>query len=322
MQENQAVSMSAPIDVQRVRSLFSDPERTAPADFLRREIAQRMHERLDLIKLTPQVVLDAGCGDGADLAMLAQRFAQAQVLGLDGSVQQLMCAQARASDQQGQSALQKVFTRWLPAFAANAQKSPLICGDFAHLPLKNQSVDLLWSNLALHWHPQPDRVLLEWQRSVRENGLLMFSCFGPDTFRQLRNAFLQAGIAGGHVLPFVDMHDLGDMMVAAGFAAPVMDMEMLTVTYNDVEKLLADLRAFGGNPLQDRRRGLLGKRAAQRLWQALEAQSPVANADQTAEKSKYCMSFEVIYGHAFRPVARRTAAGEAIVRFSPSSSKS
>ena len=318
--------MSAPIDVQRVRHLFADPESIAPSAFLRREIAQRMHERLDLIRLAPQLVLDAGCGDGADLAPLQQRFAQAQVLGLDASVQQLAVARGL----QAQSAMQKVLTRWLPNFATNAQKNQLICGDFAHLPLKNQSVDLLWSNLALHWHPQPDRVLQEWQRCVRENGLLMFSCFGPDTFRQLRAAFLEAGIAGGHVLPFVDMHDLGDMLVAAGFAAPVMDMEMLTVTYNDVEKLVADVRAFGGNPLLDRRRGLLGKNAAKRLWQALLVQNSAAktadssggNAGKIAEDSKYCMSFEVIYGHAFRPVARKTATGEAIIRFSPAPSKS
>jgi len=174
------------------------------------------------------------------------------------------------------------------------------------LPLGQTTVDLVWSNLALHWHPQPDRVFAEWRRVLRVDGLLMFSCFGPDTFKELRNAF--AGIDdSAHILPFVDMHDFGDMLVNAGFSTPVMDMETITVTYDTVEKLLADVRAWGGNPLATRGLGLLGRAAAARLRAALEA---TRRAD-----GKLPLTFEIVYGHAFRPVPKTTGSGESIVRW-------
>ena len=105
------------------------------------------------------------------------------------------------------------------------------------------------------------------------------------------------------------MHDFGDMLVNAGFSTPVMDMETLTVTYGSVEKLMADVRAMGGNPLDSRRRGLLGKQAWQRAMDVLE-QSRRADG-------KIPLTFEVIYGHAFRPAPRTTASGESIIRFDP-----
>jgi malonyl-CoA O-methyltransferase len=164
----------------------------------------------------------------------------------------------------------------------------------------------VWSNLAVHWHPQPDRVFAEWRRVLRQDGLLMFSCFGPDTFKELRVAFAAAD-SEPHVLPFVDMHDFGDMLVNAGFATPVMDMETLTVTYGSVDKLMADVRACGGNPLDTRGRGLLGRAAWQRVVDALE--------QRRSADGKIPLTFEIVYGHAFRPVPRATASGEAIIRF-------
>jgi malonyl-CoA O-methyltransferase len=113
------------------------------------------------------------------------------------------------------SALNQLLSKLLPAKAG----VDLLCADFAELPLGHLSVDLLWSNLALHWHPQPDRVFAEWRRVLRVNGLLMFSCFGPDSLRELRAAFAEADLAE-HTLPFVDMHDFGDQLVEAGFATP------------------------------------------------------------------------------------------------------
>jgi malonyl-CoA O-methyltransferase len=151
-------------------------------------------------------------------------------------------------------------------------------------------------------------VFAEWRRVLRVDGLLMFSNFGPDTFRELRAAFA-AMDETPHTLPFVDMHDFGDQLVEAGFTTPVMDMEQITVTYDSADKLLADVRAFGGNPLATRRRGLVGRAAWQRMRDALEAGR---RAD-----GKLGLTFEVIYGHAFRPAPKTTAAGEAIVRFQP-----
>ena len=289
--------MSAPIDLTRVRSLFADPAPVAKSDFLRREIAGRMHERLSLVKLVPRRVVDAGCGAGADLAILQKAYPAAQIVGVDAAAGMAASAATPAS-------ARGLLSRLLPAKAG----IDVLCGDFGNFPFAPNSVDLVWSNLALHWHPQPDRVFAEWRRVLRVEGLLMFSNFGPDTFRELRNAFATLDDTA-HVLPFVDMHDFGDQLVEAGFSTPVMDMEVITITYDTVAALLVDVRALGGNPLATRRRGLIGRAAWRRVEAALEA--------QRRPDGKLGLSFEVIYGHAFRPAPRTTAAGEAIIRFEP-----
>ena len=289
--------LSAPIDLARVRTLFADPNRVAPSDFLRREIAARMHDRLELVKLAPKRVLDAGCGAGADLRLLQHDYPAAHVLGIDAAAPMAAAAKAAAP-------APGLLSRLLPAKAG----VDLLCGDFGNLPLGPNCLDLVWSNLALHWHPQPDRVFAEWRRVLRVEGLLMFSNFGPDTFRELRTAFATLD-ASPHVLPFVDMHDFGDQLVEAGFSTPVMDMEVITVTYDTAHALLADVRALGGNPLATRRRGLIGRAAWQALLGALEA--------GRRPDGKLGLTFEVIYGHAFRPAPRLTRAGEAIIRFEP-----
>jgi malonyl-CoA O-methyltransferase len=286
-----------------VRRAFAQPARLQDSQFLRREVAQRMHERLMLVKMAPQAVLDAGCGEGVDLPILQSSFPQARVLGLDGSPAMLALAQSRQLG--AMSSVNRLLGKLLPS-TMRPSGPQLIGGDFAQMPLAGNAVDLVWSNLALHWHPQPDRVFAEWHRVLRNDGLLMFSCFGPDTFKELRQAFAMLDDAP-HSLPFVDMHDFGDMLVHAGFATPVMDMETITVTYETADKLLADVRAWGGNPLATRRRGLCGARAWRRMLDTLET---ARRAD-----GKLGLSFEIIYGHAFRPLPRTTASGEAIIRF-------
>ncbi|MDP3841825.1 MAG: methyltransferase domain-containing protein [Oxalobacteraceae bacterium] len=300
--------LSAPIDLVRVRHLFSSAQRVADADFLRREVSARMFERLELVKITPQRLLDAGCGAGGDLALLQKQFTQAQILGADGSAAMLLEARNRLAA--ALSSVNRLLAKYLPGKARPGAglDAALLCADFAQLPLAHNAVDLVWSNLALHWHPQPDRVFREWRRVLRQDGLLMFSCFGPDTCKQLRSAFAAID-AAPHVLPFVDMHDLGDMLVEAGFSTPVMDMEHITVTYASVDKLMADVRALGGNPLSTRRRGLLGKGDWSRVVGNLEQQR---QAD-----GKIPLTFEIIYGHAFRPAPTVTSSGEAIIRIEP-----
>ncbi|OEZ62621.1 MULTISPECIES: methyltransferase domain-containing protein [unclassified Duganella] len=293
--------LSAPIDQERVRALFARPERVAPSDFLRREVASRMFERLELVKLAPQRVLDAGCGAGADLPLLQKSYPAAHILGLDAAPAMLRAAQAQGPAAKA-SSLNQLLSKLLPAKTG----VDLLCGDFAELPLGPNSLDLVWSNLALHWHPQPDRVFAEWRRVLRVNSLLMFSCFGPDTLRELRAAFAEADLAQ-HALPFVDMHDFGDQLVEAGFSTPVLDMEVITVTYDTPQALLADVRALGGNPLGTLSRGLMGKQAWRRMLATLEKGR---RAD-----GKLGLTFEVIYGHAFRPAPKVTSKGEAIIRF-------
>lgn len=301
--------MSAPIDLSRVRQLFAQPPRVIESDFLRREVAARMHERLALVLLAPEHVLDAGCGTGADLPALQKHYPQSRVVGVDGAQAMLQAAEVR--QHAALSSMNRLLSQWLPkqVTAARGLHAGLACSDFARLPFALGSFDLVWSNLALHWHPQPDRVFAEWRRVLRVDGLLMFSCFGPDTFKQLRSAFAGRGGSGDvdrRLLPFVDMHDFGDMLIQAGFSTPVMDMETITVTYESVERLLADVRAWGGNALASRPRGLLGRRTYGLFTDRLEA--------MRGSDGRIPLTFEVIYGHAFRPVSRTTASGESIIR--------
>jgi malonyl-CoA O-methyltransferase len=294
-------TLSAPIELAQVRSLFSRPQQIAQSDFLRREIAARMHERLGVVKIAPHRVLDAGCGAGADLGLLQKDFPAAQIIGLDAAPAMVEAAQAPASTLR---TLNQMLSKLLPAKAG----IDLLCGDFGALPLAANSIDLVWSNLALHWHPQPDRVFAEWRRVLRTEGLLMFSNFGPDSLREIRSAFAALD-SHAHALPFVDMHDFGDQLVEAGFSTPVMDMEVITVTYDTVPALLADVRALGGNPLATRRRGLIGRDGWQRVLDAFER--------GRRPDGKLALTFEVIYGHAFRPAPRVNERGEAIIRFMP-----
>jgi malonyl-CoA O-methyltransferase len=294
---------SAPIQVPYVKRVFSQPARVAQSDFLRREVSARMFERLQLVKLQPTRVLDAGCGEGADISLLKNRFNDANIVGLDGAAAMVALAQERQVA--AMSSVARLFSS-MNKWRSNTAASALVCGDFAQTPFAAQSHDLLWSNLALHWHPQPDRVFAEWARIIKVEGLLMFSCFGPDTFKELRHAFEQVDMAP-HTLPFVDMHDFGDMLVQAGFTTPVMDMEIITVTYDTPERLLEDVRAWGGNPLQNKRRGLLGKGAYRTVLNALAALRRDVDG-------KIPLTFEVVYGHAFKPQPRVTKNGEAIIR--------
>ncbi|MFZ6744888.1 methyltransferase domain-containing protein [Undibacterium sp. JH2W] len=296
--------LSAPINLQLVRRLFADAEKIHASDFLRREIATRMREKLELVKITPSAFLDAGCGEADDIAELQKVYPAALAYGVDASLP--MLASGKLRQLAAKSAMGRLLAKWTPAALRQDAGQHLLCADFARLPIANASVDLIWSNLALHWHPQPDLVFAEWRRVLRTEGLLMFSCFGPDTLTELRQAFAEVDEVP-HVLPFVDMHDFGDMLVNAGFSTPVMDMEKITLTYGNAEKLLEDVRALGGNPLMTRRQGLLGRKAYARLLAALDRQK---NAD-----GRITLTLEVVYGHAFRPVNRKTAAGEAIVRF-------
>ncbi|MEO8598455.1 MAG: methyltransferase domain-containing protein [bacterium] len=301
---------SAPIDLVRVRQMFSSAQRVADAEFLRREVSLRMFERLELVKIDPQRLLDAGCGTGGDLAMLKKQYAHAEVLAVDASGAMLL--EARSQLEAALSSVHRLLAKYLPGKSkvklGAGLDAFLLCSDFAQLPLTHNAVDLVWSNLALHWHPQPDFVFREWRRVLRQDGLLMFSCFGPDTCKELRDAFATVD-AAPHILPFVDMHDLGDMLVEAGFSTPVMDMEHITVTYSSVEKLMADVRALGGNPLSTRRLGLMGKGDWSKITGYLE------QLRQT--DGKIPLTFEIIYGHAFRPVSRVISSGESIIRITP-----
>lgn len=176
------------------------------------------------------------------------------------------------------------------------------------MPLAASSVDLAWSNLALHCAGDPQPAFKELRRVLKVGGLLMFSCYGPDTLKELKSAFA-ANDGAPHVHGFIDMHDLGDMLSACGFAAPVMDMELITLTYTDVDALLADLRATGQqNVLAERRRELTGKGAYAAMRTAYE---------KLRRDGRLPASFEIVYGHAWKPAQHMTDDGRAIVTVQP-----
>jgi malonyl-CoA O-methyltransferase len=245
------------IDRRAARRRF---ERAAPtyteAARLEAEVAARMLERLDYMKLAPRRILDAASGPPG--RALAKRYAGAQVLALDFSLGMLRA---------GKRSL--------------LRKNPLrVCGDLEQLPLEAEAIDFTWCNMALHWLSDPLPALREFARVLSPEGLLMFSTLGPDTLKELRAA---AGASRVHA--FTDMHDLGDMLVAAGFSAPVMDMEMIEIEYTKGKNLLADLRATGQTSARgDRARGLAGRRFAEALRARLAAKA----------------TFEVVYGHAWK----------------------
>ncbi|WP_154403177.1 methyltransferase domain-containing protein, partial [Bordetella pertussis] len=148
---------------------------------------------------------------------------------------------------------------WLGRLAQRGKPAvSFVRADLAASGLPPEQLDLVWSNLALHWHPEPHAVLAEWRRILKVGGLAMFSCLGPGTLRELREALADAGLRTA-TPTFVDMHDFGDLLVENGFADPVMDQETLTLTYETPQRLLEDVRALGGNPARDRRAGLAGR---------------------------------------------------------------
>jgi malonyl-CoA O-methyltransferase len=177
-----------------------------------------------------------------------------------------------------------------------------VCGDFTRLPLAAGSVDLVWSNMALHWAADPPAALREFARVLAADGLVLFSTLGPDTLAELR-----AAAGEGRVHRFADMHDVGDALVAAGFSAPVMDAERLTVTYAGGEALLADLRESGQTFAAARgSRGLAGRRLRGALGAVLEARM---------RDGRLPVTFEVVYGHAWKGAPRKRADGRSIVQF-------
>lgn len=296
-------------DPRRLRRIFD--RRAAAFDavsFLPREIAQRMRERLDYIKVNPAGVLDAGCGTGDDLPLLRARFPQAPVFGVDASGGMLARAAARDTAETS-------WRRFLPATLTKAlgHRGPRVAqADFSALPFASGAFDLLWSNFALHWHARPDLVFPEWHRVLRVDGLLMFSTLGPDTLRELRAACADAAAAAGEaravarVIDFVDMHDLGDMLVESGFEIPVMDQETLTVTYKSPDSLLADVRRLGAYPFERGAPGHASRRLRAALYDALKA--------RRRDDGTIPLTFEVIYGHAWKAAPRTTAEGFSIVR--------
>ena len=299
--------MLQPIDLDPaavVRQFDRRAARFEQSDFLLREVETRMFSRLDVVKLQPAAILDLGCGLGAGVMALGRRYPKAAIEGID--VSERMIGRARKSVTAPSDG---VFSRFLKSLGAG--QPPLLTfrqADLEHLPAANDSTDLLWSNLALHWLARPEVALAEMYRVARPGSLLMFSAFGVDTLRELR-PYRQAMAAAVDVMPFRDMHDWGDALVETGFAEPVMDMERIQLTYADPERLLADVRLLGGNALRARRKGLSARSLKADLVRALERQQD--------EAGQLTLTFEIAYGHAWVPERKKRSDGLATIEFLP-----
>jgi len=274
---------SGPIDKGSARRSFEQAATGYDrAAVLQREIADRMLERLDYVRLEPQLVLDLGAGTGYAIAALQKRYRKARIIALDFAFGMLRQARRRGS--------------WL-------NRPRCVCADVESLPLADASVDLVFSNVALQWCNDIQRTFEECLRVLKPGGLLMFSTFGPDTLRELREAWA-ATDGFSHVSPFLDMHDVGDALMRARFSDPVIDAERLTVTYDQVRDLMRDLKGIGAhNATSERPRGLTGRRRLAAVEQAYEIHR---------RDGRLPASYEVVQGHAWAPLQRQVDGGVAI----------
>ncbi len=269
------------LDLRQVRRSFDRAANTYDsAAVLQAEVRGNLLARLDFTALSPRVVVDAGAGTGQGTAALKQRYPKALVIALDYSRSMLHAAARRRS--------------WLRPFSR-------LCADAERLPFADGSVDLILSNLMVQWCDM-DAVLAEFRRGVMApQGLLSLTTLGPDSLRELRDAWSRVD-AGLHVNRFLDMHDIGDALVRAGFAAPVLDVEHYTLTYLDVRRVAADLKATGArNAMVGRARGLTGRRKFAALQAAYES---------FRQDGRLPATYEVVFGHAWTPAGAGRRPGD------------
>jgi malonyl-CoA O-methyltransferase len=266
------------MDKARVRASFDRAAKTYDtAAILQKLVRTEMLSRLELVKIKPQVILDAGCGTGHGSFALQRKFGRAQIVSLDIAL----------------GMLQKTHQQ-RPLLSRFFKQKILICADIEHLPIADSSLGMVWSNLALQWCNDLDGAFNQIARVLQPNGLLMFSSFGPDTLKELRTS---TNNGNTHVSRFIDMHDIGDALTRAGFSSPVLDVEHYTLTYDDVKALMRDLKAIGAqNATEGRPRVLQGRGFLQQLAQ---------NYEQFRVDGKLPATFEVVYGHAWKSEAKQ-----------------
>jgi len=243
---------------------------------LQKEVCNRLLERLDFTTLDPRVVVDLATGTGQGAAALLKRYRHARVMPLDLSENMLQQARRHGG----------WFRRLHP-----------LCADMTRLPIATGSVDLVFSSLGLQWIDDPDAVFREIRRVLKPQGLFLFTTFGPDTLKELRAAWSSVD-ARSHVNVFTDMHDIGDGLIRAGMAEPVMDVEHFTLTYDTADELMRDIKRIGAhNVTADRPRGLTGRKRIQALRDAYESFRVDGRLPAT---------YEVVYGTVWAPKEKRT----------------
>jgi malonyl-CoA O-methyltransferase len=255
---------------------------------LQREVGDRALSRLQYMQIEPKLILDLGAGTGYCARYLESNYKHSRIIVLDLALSMLQTARAQQT------------RRWF-------SRSHYLCGDACTLPIQTGSVDFIFSNLALQWCADLSVVFRECKRVLRPGGLLLFTTLGPDTLQELRRAWLAVD-EQPHVNVFLDMHDVGDALIHAGFSAPVLDRELLTMTYANVFDLMRDLKGIGAqNNLASRRRGLTGKAAFAALSAAYES---------NRHNGVLPASYEIVYGHAWAPISTtRVQDGSTVATF-------
>ena len=291
--------MSAGLDQAKIRHAFGRAAASYDAHaVLQTEVAARLQERLDGSHFTPRRVLDVGSGTGTGTAALRARYPEAEVIALDLALP-MMKAETKAIESATTAHMAKcppdLFVS-VPIFS--------VCADAQALPLADASIDLVHSNLCLQWCEDPGLALDEFRRVLRPGGILLFSTFGPDTLKELREAFAHVDQAP-HVSRFIDMHDIGDALLTTGFRDPVLERDDFTLTYADALTLMRELRAIGATNADARRsRSLTGKAHLQQVLDAYEA---------FRHDGVLPATYEVVYAHALAPAPgqpRRTPEGD------------
>ena len=259
---------------------------------LQRQTGDELLERLDLVKIKPKRIVDLGVGTGRNLNYLAQRYPGAQLIAVDIATGMLQQARQNYYQQQG-------LKRWLPS----RNKMHYIAGDAEKLPFEDNSVDLIFANLALQWC-DPRTSYAEIQRVLSPEGLVMFTTLGPDTLNELRHSWAQVDDFP-HVNLFYDMHDVGEAMTEAGLAGIVLDADRYILTYDDSMALMKDLKILGArNVNRERKRGLTGKHALEKVRQAYE---------KFRKEGVLPATYEVVFGHAWKGVQAQKMAEDGSV---------
>ena len=246
---------------------------------LQRNVCEELLQRLDLTSLNPSVILDAGCGTGWGTQGLLKKYKKAKVISLDLSPEMLKQTKTKGG--------------WL-------RKPVLVCADAEDIPLDDESVDLVFSNFMLQWCDYK-KVFAEFKRILKPDGLLMFTTFGPDTLKELKQSWAQVD-DHAHVNEFTDMHDLGDELIHVGLAEPVMDMDLMALTYEDAMSVMSDLRAIGANTTLKNQK----KTTEQGLVTPGKLKRVIECYEQYRSNGVVPASYEVIYGHAWKTKQRAT----------------
>ncbi|MBF0265408.1 MAG: malonyl-ACP O-methyltransferase BioC [Gammaproteobacteria bacterium] len=262
------------------------------AAFLQQEINERLLERLQWIKQIPGTILDLGTGTGVGCLSLKKLYPKATIVAIDLAEEMLKVARGKEKNSKEEN--NSGFINKLKSLSnknSGKQNINYVCADAEHLPFQSNSFDLIFSNLSIQWCENYPQLFSEFNRILSPNGFLQFSTFGIDTLKELKHSW-QSVSTQEHVNDFIDLHDLGDFMLAAGLKDPIVDAEFITIEYNQVNDLIHDLKKIGAqNHLSDRPKALYGKNKFKQM---------LSNYEQfKSANEKYPATYEVVYGHAW-----------------------